>query len=120
MAEFLLATPRLASFARLIVREQMDPSPAFDLVYLQFMEPLHRRLCRLWSAATGDVPESDDAKLAVLALIGQLMVFRFARAGAMKRMGWTDIHDKELAAIRGRIAMSVDQLTAADRAENQP
>ena len=79
------------------------------------MEPVHRRLCGMWSATTGDDAESDAAKLGVFALIGQLLVFRLARAGAMKRMGWTDIRDRELAAIRQRIALSVDQLTGKPR-----
>ena len=39
MAEFILATPNAASFVRMVVREQMDPSPAFSILYAEFMEP---------------------------------------------------------------------------------
>jgi AcrR family transcriptional regulator len=111
MAEFILATPNAASFVRMVVREQMDPSPAFGILYAEFMEPLHRRLCALWSRVTGDDAESEATKLAVFSLLGQIMVFRIARAGALRRMGWSDIGARELRALKDRIEMNVDLLT---------
>jgi AcrR family transcriptional regulator len=111
MAEFILATPNAASFVRMVVREQMDPSPAFSILYAEFMEPLHRRLCALWSRTTGDEAESETSKLAVFSLLGQILVFRIARAGALKRMGWSDIGARELRALKERIETNVDLLT---------
>jgi TetR/AcrR family transcriptional regulator, regulator of cefoperazone and chloramphenicol sensitivity len=111
MAEFILATPNAASFVRMVVREQMDPSPAFSILYAEFMEPVHRRLCALWSMITGDEAESEATKLAVFSLLGQILVFRIARAGALKRMGWSDIGARELRALKERIEINVDLLT---------
>jgi AcrR family transcriptional regulator len=111
MAEFILATPNAASFVRMVVREQMDPSPAFSILYAEFMEPVHRRLCALWSRITGDEAESETTKLAVFSLLGQILVFRIARAGALKRMGWSDIGARELKALKDRIEINVDLLT---------
>lgn len=111
MAEFILATPNAASFVRMVVREQMDPSPAFSILYSEFIEPVHRRLCALWSRITGDEAESEATKLAVFSLLGQVLVFRIARAGALKRMGWSDIGARELRALKERIEINVDLLT---------
>jgi AcrR family transcriptional regulator len=111
MAEFILATPNAASFVRIVVREQMDPSPAFNILYAEFMEPVHRRLCALWSRITGDEAEGEATKLAVFSLLGQILVFRIARAGALKRMGWRDIGPRELSALKERIEINVDLLT---------
>lgn len=113
MAEFMLATPHAASFVRMVVREQMDPSPAFSILYAEFMEPLHRRLCALWSRITGEEAESETTKLAVFSLLGQILLFRIARAGALKRMGWNDIGARELRALKNRIEINVDLLTGA-------
>jgi AcrR family transcriptional regulator len=113
IGEVMLAMPQVASFVRVIVREQLDPSPAFDSLYRDFMEPLHRRLCGLWSLATGDDAESEHAKIAVFGLLGQVLVFRIARAGALRRMGWREIGPRELAALKSRIATNVDLLTQA-------
>jgi AcrR family transcriptional regulator len=112
MAEFILGTPHAASFVRMVVREQMDPSPAFNILYAEFMEPVHRGLCALWSRATGDEPESENAKLAVFSLLGQILIFRIARAGALKRMGWGDIGTRELKALKIRIGLTIDLLTS--------
>lgn len=108
---FLLATPQVASFVRVVVREQMDPTPSFDLLYRDFMEPLHRRLCRLWALASGSDAESETTKVAVFSILGQVLLFRIARAGALRRMGWRDIGERELAILRQRIAINVELLT---------
>ena len=111
MTAFMLATPQVASFVRLVVREQMDPTPSFDLLYRNFMEPMHRRLCRLWALASGADAESEATKIAVFSLLGQVLLFRIARAGALRRMGWRDIGEHELAILRERIGINVDLLT---------
>jgi AcrR family transcriptional regulator len=111
MTAFMLATPQVAGFVRLVVREQMDPTPSFDLLYRNFMEPMHRRLCRLWALASGTEAESEATKVAVFSLLGQVLLFRIARAGALRRMGWRDIGERELAILRQRIAINVDLLT---------
>jgi hypothetical protein len=89
----------------------MDPTPSFDLLYRDFMEPLHRRLCRLWALASGSDAESETTKVAVFSILGQVLLFRIARAGALRRMGWRDIGERELAILRQRIAINVELLT---------
>jgi AcrR family transcriptional regulator len=110
MTRFILATPEVASFIRVVVREQMDPSPAFDILYEKFMEPMHRRLCVLWANATGGDPESEESKIAVFSLLGQVLLFRIARAGALRRMGWREIGERELKALKHQISASIDLL----------
>jgi TetR/AcrR family transcriptional regulator, regulator of cefoperazone and chloramphenicol sensitivity len=44
LVRFLLATPRLDQFARIVVREQMDPSPAFETLFHDVFEPMHQHL----------------------------------------------------------------------------
>ena len=110
IAEFMLATPEAADFARFILREQTDPSPAFDILYGALMEPLHKRLCLLWAEATGTEAETERTKLKVFALISQVFFFRLARAGALRRLSWTDIGADEISAIITLATESVDAL----------
>jgi len=119
IAQFMLATPEIASFARFVMREQMDPSPAFDVLYTTFMEPMHQRLCILWAMATGGRPDSERAKLKVLTLISQIFFFRLARAGALRRLGWSDIGDQEVKTIIGLVEESLDGLIAAETGETK-
>jgi AcrR family transcriptional regulator len=110
LAGFLFATPKLASFPRFVLREQMDPSPAFDILYAGVMEPLHKRFCSIWGAAIGADPESEKVKLQVFALLGQIFFFRMAQAGATRRMGWTTIGEKEVNALVANAGRTVDAL----------
>jgi AcrR family transcriptional regulator len=119
LAEFMLATPEIADFARFILREQMDPSPAFDVLYATFMEPMHKRLCLLWAEATGEEPHSQRTKLKVFALISQIFFFRLARAGALRRLGWTEIGGEEINAIIELARESLAALIAAERQERR-
>jgi TetR/AcrR family transcriptional regulator, regulator of cefoperazone and chloramphenicol sensitivity len=109
IARFMLATPEIAAFARFVMREQMDPSPAFDILYTSFMEPMHRRLCMLWAMATGGQADSERAKLKVFTLFGQIFFFRLARAGALRR----------LKTIIGLVGESLEALIAAETGEGK-
>lgn len=108
LVRFLLATPRLDQFARIVVREQMDPSPAFETLFYDVFEPMHRRICKLWSLATGQDEHSESAKLATFSVLGQVVFFRIAQAGALRRLEWQAIGERELAAIEASVRTSLD------------
>jgi len=112
MARFLLAAPELDRFARIVVREQMDPTPAFETLFSNIFEPMHRRICLLWAAATGQDAESEAVKLATFAVVGQIIVFRIARAGTLRRLGWKAIGPDELAKIETLLRRSLDSALA--------
>lgn len=117
LATFLLATPKLASFPRFVLREQMDPSPAFDILYAGVMEPLHRRFCAIWGEAIGADPESEKVKLQVFFLLGQVFFFRMAQAGAMRRMDWKTIGEKEVDTLVANASRTVDALLTLERTQ---
>lgn len=110
IAQFMLGTPGTASFARFVLREQMDPSPAFEVLYAHVMEPMHRRLCRLWSEATGDGPETEATRLRVFTILSPLLFFRMAEAGATRRMGWRAMGPAQIAAIVAAVTETCDAL----------
>jgi AcrR family transcriptional regulator len=115
MIGLLLATPQMASFARFVLREQMDPSPAFDILFETTMEPLHTHICQLWSAATGEPAEAEETIAMMLGLLGQVFMFRLARAGALRRLGWTDMGQRETMVVERMVHDSLDALLAAAR-----
>ena len=114
LAKFMLATPEIAPFARFILREHMDPSPALDILYAAVMEPMHGRLCELWAAATGRSATAEETKLRVFALLSQILVFRMARAGALRRMNWDDLGVREFALIMANVDNNIDALLARE------
>jgi AcrR family transcriptional regulator len=120
LARFLLAAPELDRFARIVVREQMDPTPAFETLFKNVFEPMHMRICMLWSKATGRDASSEDVKLASFTVIGQIMFFRIARAATFRRLGWKTIGPAELAKIETMILQSLDSTLARSATGGQP
>lgn len=99
----MLGETRTTAWARLILREQQEPGPAFDILYGGIMQRLLQLISELVAVLTNDNANSDAAKLCALTLVGQVVVFRAARAAAMRHMGWQKIGDAEIAAIREQL-----------------
>jgi len=90
IVQFIAGRPEAAEIVQFVLRELMHPSPALDHIYSGLFEPVHVRLCQLWAAATGEPADSDEVKLTVFSLIGQVVYFRIAEAAIMRRMGWSE------------------------------
>ncbi|TCP44366.1 CerR family C-terminal domain-containing protein [Rhodovulum marinum] len=97
---FLVAAPEAPDIAAFMLRELTDPGEVADLIYAEFLEPRHRMLCQLWGVATGRSPESEEVKLAVFAMLGQVLYFRIGQPYVLRRIGWAGIGPDEA----GRIA----------------
>lgn len=95
----LLTQPRSELWAQMILREQQAPTAAFNILYDGLMGRSLRILTELIHRANPHGPHA-DARLLAFTLIGQVLVFRTARAGLMRHMGWTRIDDRERAQIQ--------------------
>ena len=113
MAGFILTNPRANLVVRFMLREMIQPSMALDIIYGGIIEPTHKRLCRLWAAATGGEAESEATRLAVFALMGQVLYFRIGREIILRRMGWEKLGTDEAQAITALLKSNVDHLIKA-------
>jgi len=123
MAGFLVAAPQVSSFVQFILREIQHPGRAFDILYAGLVEKVHRRLCAIWAAASGDDAESEATKIAVFALIGQTVYFRIAREAVLRRMGWRRIGPAEAGLITGAVldnALAALAARVKSREERKP
>jgi len=113
--EFLLLRPEAGLIAGFMMREAAQPSEALDVVYSGVIEGAHRRLCRLWGAATGRDPESVEVRLAVFAMVGQVFYFHLARPIVQRRLGWGDYGPDEVEAIAGQLSRNLIARLDAER-----
>lgn len=74
-----------------VVRLLSEPGEVADRLFDTVFLPRHARFCALWSIATGQPAESDEVKLAVFAMIGQVIYFRIGQPFVARRMGWPEI-----------------------------
>jgi AcrR family transcriptional regulator len=83
----------------IVVKEQMHPTKAFDILYAGCLERLHQVGARLIEAYTGEPPGQQETVLRFHALLGQSLAFRFARETIVRRAGWSDIGPDQVALI---------------------
>jgi len=99
-----------AAIARFIVREQSDPTEAFARIYKVVMADMLDRLSNLLIRASNGRLTSDEALLRAVTLVGQVLVFRTARATVLTGLGWSDIGDTEAAQITRTLAANLDAI----------
>lgn len=116
IGRFMLGRPEAESVARFMVREQMDPSPTFAVLYERLILPRHETMCRLFARATGEVATSEEVIIAVSAMFGQIMFFRVGRATALARLGWAAIDGDRLDVVLGVVTAQIRATIVARRA----
>lgn len=107
----LVIDPQAERWARFILREQFEPTEAFDIMYATFMGRMHVIVARLVAVLLGLDPDSREAKLEAFALMGQVLVFRIARAAVLKRLDWHNIGSSEGELIVAQLARSIERLS---------
>ena len=84
----LLAVAGDGSAAAFIVREQASPGAAFELLYKEYIRPVHERVTALVATATRRSPDNVGAILDAHAIVGMALAFIVARETALRRVGW--------------------------------
>jgi AcrR family transcriptional regulator len=116
----MMVHPESSAWARFIVREQMDPTEAFDVLYSGVMGRLVDHLSTLIVRLGGGRFDAAEARLKTLAIIGQALVFRVARATLLRVTGWTDIDTGGAAAIRDIIRAHTNAILSSTRGDAAP
>ena len=106
----VLVSAETAPLARFIVREQANPTEAFNRIYDGLMGPMLGRLSFLLGVVAGGVLEESEARIHAITLMGQVLVFRVAREAALRAGGWKDIGPKELEVVQRILADHLDAI----------
>ena len=99
---WLMADDKSQAWSQLIMREQQEPTAAFDAMYEGVMTHLLTRLeMSVKLARSPDDPS--DSKLQVALVLGQALVFRASRAGVMRFNGWDQMDVTIIAGIQRQL-----------------
>ena len=104
----LMTRPEYAAWAQLVLREQQNPTQAFEVLYERFMGRVLTLLEQLVRRLRGE--SAGDPRLLVVTLLGQLLVFRAARTGILRFLEWPRIGETELAAIQAQLRRNIAAL----------
>jgi len=78
MVGFMVGSPEAQRVARIILREQLDPSAAYDRIFAGFMAEALNTLTTLILVISENNSER-TARIRAMTLIGQILIFRVAR-----------------------------------------
>lgn len=118
MLHLVVGEPQADAWAGFILREQAQPTDAFDLLYERTMGRVIDVFTRLLGQLTGTRPDDPVLKIRSIALLGQLLIFRTSRAGVLRALEWNAYTDKRIEILASVIDehtdMVIRELESAD------
>jgi AcrR family transcriptional regulator len=112
IVDVIVGPPEMRRVARFIIREQMQPTFAFEILF-GVMSRLHAAATRLMSLAIGVAPESREAMLRVFLMIGQVLFLRIAEQAVLRRMQIERYDEAFLAEVKAMVRQNVRAMVAA-------
>jgi AcrR family transcriptional regulator len=110
----LMLSEETKHWAQLIIREQQNPTLAFERIYQGFMSKIFELMTRLVKRVRSDLDDA-QARLMVVQILGNVLVWRTSRTGVMRQMGWETIGDDQVSMVRESVRNSVIALIFAER-----
>lgn len=114
LSQALLENDEARRWARIIIKEQLQPSPAFDIVYENVMRHVHGALCGLVARHAGREPDDRIVVYKAHTLLGQIFIFLTGRETLLRRLGIETLEKEHFAEIRKLVGQ---QTIACLRAE---
>jgi TetR/AcrR family transcriptional regulator, regulator of cefoperazone and chloramphenicol sensitivity len=110
MLEVLLRKQTNRSFGRIIMREQMQPTKAFDLIYERVIRHIHQTISALLAILLDREPDDRRVIFRAQMIVGQILVFLAGRETIKRRLNLTAYTDEEFAEIKAALHEQLDLL----------
>lgn len=99
----MMTQPESAPWARIILREQQDPTPHFETLYEGPMGRVMRVCMLLHARILGRAEPTLEDRLGTATIIAQVAFWRSNHTAALRLLGWDSVGSDELAIIRARL-----------------
>jgi AcrR family transcriptional regulator len=103
----LFGRPEARLWVKLVMREQQDPTEAFDIFYRAVYGDMLSMFTRLVAELTRQSPEAEATRLLTLTLLGQVLVFMVGRATVGRFVGWTQLGPAERKALHDQVRQTL-------------
>jgi TetR/AcrR family transcriptional regulator, regulator of cefoperazone and chloramphenicol sensitivity len=114
MVEVIVGPEEMRRVARFIIREQMQPTFAFEVLY-SFMSRMHGAATQLFALAAGLDPQSKEAMLRTFLIVGQVVFLRIGEAAVTRRLQIKRYDDALLAEVTAIVRKNVRAMVKAAR-----
>lgn len=102
-ARTMLLTPEARYWARIILREQMLPTAAYDLLFAEVLGPALIVMTSLVARISGLPGDSPEAGIRTFTLFGQVLVFRAVQETVKRKLRWRSVDEEAFEQIRAII-----------------
>lgn len=110
----LLCSDTISSIqAELLIKEIINPTAAYDKLYLQVIEPLHKRLTSLVMQLTG--VSEQEAIIKTHCIMGQAVMFRIHKEALLRRLGTEKYTPELVAEIRKQVLTNCEVILTGGR-----
>ncbi|WP_165462890.1 transcriptional regulator CecR [Citrobacter freundii] len=104
----LMTADETLNLSKFISREQLSPTPAYQLIHDKVIEPLHTHFTHLVARYTGRDPNDVTTILHTHALIGEILAFRLGRETILVRTGWSQFDSEKSECIHQVVSSHID------------
>jgi AcrR family transcriptional regulator len=108
IARLMIESDEPKTWARIVVREQANPTQAYDIFYEKQIKQIQFILTQLISAYTGVAPERDEVKILGHAFFGQILGFLIARENILRHLGVKVLTEKHVQTIHRILLTNVE------------
>jgi AcrR family transcriptional regulator len=112
LVAILVGSPEADGWAAFIMREQLQPGAAFDVLYEGMMQRVGDAGTGLLASIFKQSTSDPGINLRAIAILGQILVFRNCRQNALRRLGWKEFSVERLEQIQSLIREHVDLIVA--------
>ena len=116
MLERILARKASSTWARIIMREQMQPTQAFGLIYEKGIRRVHEAIAMLLAIILEKKPTDRRVILRSHMVVGQILIFLAGRETIRRRLNLTGYTDEELKEIKQALDDQLELLRSATEA----
>lgn len=102
----MMLRPETESWARFIVREQQQPTEAFERLYQGAMQAMLETFVGLLAKVRSDLENAECRAMAIL-IFGQALVLRVGRASVCRALGTERLGEEEGRLLRSRLRKNV-------------
>lgn len=99
LISFMVGSPQAPRVARIILREQMYPSAAYEIIFSGFMGSALDSMAALIMTISGNISRR-KATLRAMAIVGQVLAFRVARETVVRALDIAGYSSEETEEIR--------------------
>jgi TetR/AcrR family transcriptional regulator, regulator of cefoperazone and chloramphenicol sensitivity len=100
----LVVAPEAKSWAKVLFREHMDPSDAYDVVYSDGGHQVIQLIAILIAQITSRKQDNEDVMIEALARFGEVLVFLVSKNAAIRLLNWKDFGSSEAAKVTNVIS----------------